>query len=159
MSKNTRVLLTTKRDLTSRSPDLQDFLESVFFRINEGSTPIWDAYGKNSWCLISGSYDTDYNRGWSAQITFDIVSGVIYEIDAITYDPLTNIPPYLSNVGSILPSAWIWRNPAFARAVEKEAERKQMQEAFYIAFDDVPYIFLSKEKTLDWVKLLSIRNW
>lgn len=159
MSKNTRVLLTTKQELTSRSPDLQDFLDSVFFRINEGANPIWDSYGKNSWTLISGSYDNDYNRGWSAQITFDIVTGVTYEIDAITYEPLTNIPPYLSKVGSILPSAWIWRNPAFVKDVEKEAYHKQMQEAFYVAFDDVPYIFPSKEKTMNWVKLLAIRNW
>lgn len=159
MSKNTRVLFTTQRELTSRSPDLQIFLESVYYKINEGAQSMWDSYGKKSWTLICGNYDYDLKNGWSAQITFDIVSGVIYEIDAITYEPLSNIPPYMSNVGSILPSAWIWRNPAFVKGVEKEAYHKQMQEAFYVAFDDVPYTFTSKEKTLDWVKLLAIRNW
>ena len=159
MSKNTRVLFTTQRELTSRSPDLQIFLESVYYKINEGAQSMWDSYGKKSWTLICGNYDYDLKTGWSAQITFDIVSGVIYEIDAITYEPLSNIPPYMSTIGSILPSAWIWRNPAFVKSVEKEAYHKQMQEAFYVAFDDVPYSFISKEKTLDWVKLLAIRNW
>jgi len=159
MSKNTRILLTTKRELTTRSPELQDFLESVFFKINEGTIPLWDSYGRNSWTLLAGNYETDYDNGWSAQITFDIVSGVIYEIDAISYEPLSNIPPYLSNVGTILPSAWIWRNPAFLKSVEKEADVRSMQEAFFVAFDDVPYLTVTKDRALEWVKFLAIRNW
>lgn len=165
MSKNTRVLMTTKRELTSRSPELQEFLEAVFFKINEGAAPMWDSYGKNAWTLIAGTYeDTGYvnssDHGWSAQITFDMINGVIYEIDAITYDPLANVPPRLSNIGTVLPSAWIWRNPSFAKSLEREAHHRDMQEALFVAFDDVPYnLESSKEKVLDWVKLLAIRDW
>jgi len=65
----------------------------------------------------------------------------------------------LSNIGTILPSAWIWRNLAFVKSVEKEADFRNMQEAFFVAFDDVPYLTVTKEKALEWVKFLAIRNW
>ena len=61
---------------------LKEFMESVDYRITEGSTYGWNCYGPNAYQLDSWNGEQD---GHSACIVFDTKTQVVYQVTAYDY--------------------------------------------------------------------------
>ena len=61
---------------------LKDFMETVNYKISEGSDYLWNCYGENSYRLDSWNGEND---GYSASIVFDTKTQVVYETTAYDY--------------------------------------------------------------------------
>lgn len=102
---------------------MRDFMETINYRITEGSEYGWNCYGYNAYSLDSWSGDND--QGYSASIVFDTKTQVVYEMDICDYK---NRRAY----------RWIhpdYRNSYKNAAVNWGADKDQ-------AWDDVKYIDL-----------------
>jgi hypothetical protein len=104
---------------------LKDFMETVNYRITEGSDYQWSCYGSNAYCLDSWNGEQD---GHSLTIIFDTLTQEVYEVQAHDYRlnrayRLTN-PEYLSERD----------NEALDRGVDKSE-----------AWDDLRYVDLDVE--------------
>ena len=62
---------------------MRDFMETVNYRITEGSEFGWNCYGPNAYALSSWSGDND--QGYSASIVFDTETQVVYEMTVCDY--------------------------------------------------------------------------
>ena len=61
---------------------IKDFMETVDYRITEGSDFGWKCFGPNSYCLDSWSGEQD---GYSIGITFDTKNQTVYKFEAHDY--------------------------------------------------------------------------
>jgi hypothetical protein len=61
---------------------LKDFMETVGYRITEGSDYCWNCYGSDAYCLDSWNGDQD---GHSLTIIFDTRTQEVYEVQAHDY--------------------------------------------------------------------------
>ena len=103
---------------------IQEYFETVKYKITEGSDYGWECYGPNSYQLSSwnGVHGTG---GWSANIVFSTKSQKVYEVAVCDY---TNNRAYRLI------------NPKFVEKHNKEA--RQRSESDKQAWDDVEYIDL-----------------
>jgi hypothetical protein len=106
---------------------LKDFMESVDYRVTEGSEYCWRCYGSNAYSLDSWNGE---DEGHSVCIVFDTKTQVVYEM--AVYD-------YANN------RAYRLTNPDFIKARETETENRGMGDE---AWDDVQYIDLDVEEDM-----------
>jgi hypothetical protein len=118
---------------------MQQFLESVGYRITEGGDYGWQCYGSNSYQLSSWN-GVHGSGGWSANIVYSTKSQKVYE--ATVYD-------YTND------RAYRLINPKYRKRHDTEAAERGVQSNQ--AWDDVDYIDL--DVAADFVeKLTAIAN-
>lgn len=98
---------------------MRDFMETVNYRITEGSDYGWTCYGTNAYSLDSWDGDQD---GHSIGIVFDTKTQVVYEMNAHDY---TNSRAYR------------WIHPDFVKKYQAETEKRSIDRDE--AWDDVKY--------------------
>lgn len=105
---------------------LKDFLETIDYRITEGSEYCWNSFGKNTHrieCTNLAKY--------TITCVFDTTQHFVYEMEAWDY---TNNRTYR------------WLHPDFVKGYKKEC--KQHNVDFKNAFDDVNYIDLETSEDI-----------
>jgi hypothetical protein len=105
---------------------LKDFMETVDYKITEGSDYCWNCFGPNSYRLDSWNQD---QNGHTVAIVFDTRTQIVYEANA--YD-------YRNN------RAYRLINPDFKSAHNDEAKERGVLENQ--AWDEVEYIDLDVEE-------------
>lgn len=108
-------------------------METVAFRITEGSNYGWECYGPDAYAL--DSWDGD-QEGSSFTVIFDTKDQTVYEVQAHDY----------SNQ-----RAYRMINPNFAKKHRKEAKRRDSNQNE--AWEDVDYVDL--EVAEDWLRKAS----
>ena len=101
---------------------LKDFMETVDYRITEGSDYCWQCYGHNAHMLDSWNGDQD---GHSLTVIFDTKTQTVYEVQAHDY---------------VRQRAYRLVNPDFKAAHDREANQRDVN--LNQAWDDVDYIDL-----------------
>jgi hypothetical protein len=105
---------------------LKTFMETVDYRITEGSAYGWSCYGENPFGLDSWK---DHWENNSLSIVFDTKTQVVYEVTA--HD-------YINN------RAYRLVNPDHVRAIEQEAQRRGVN--YKSAWDDVNWVDLDTDE-------------
>ena len=111
---------------------LQQFMETVNYRITEGSDYGWDCYGDHthslsSWNGVHGA------GGWSVDVVFDTQTQVVYEASACDYTR---------------DRAYRIINPKFVESHKKESEMRGVD--LKQAWDETDYIDLDVDG--DWLE-------
>jgi hypothetical protein len=101
---------------------LKDFMETVGYRVTEGSQYMWSCYGENAYRL---DYWNQVQDGHSVSIVFDTRSHVVYEATAYDYSR---------------ERAYRLINPLYAEQHSEEARSRSVDENQ--AWDDVDYVDL-----------------
>lgn len=109
---------------------LKQWMETVNYRITEGSDYGWDCFGTNSYMLDSWNGDLD---GHSFTIIFDTKTQEVYEVQAHDY---------------VRQRAYRLVNPEYAKQYREEAEDRGTYAN--LAWDDVDYVDL--ETDTDWME-------
>ena len=104
---------------------LKDFLETIDYRITEGSAYQWQCFGPNAYCLDHWNGDQD---GASLSVCFDKQDQTVYQVDAHDYNNQRS---------------YRWTNPEFAKLFKTEATGRGVGNE---AYDDVEYIDLETEQ-------------
>lgn len=102
---------------------IKEFLETVNYRITEGSDYCWQCFGPNAYSLDSWNGEQD---GHTVRVTFDTKTQEVYQLEACDY---------LHN------RAYRWTNPEYLQAHNEEAQCK-CPEHINQAWDDVDYVDL-----------------
>ncbi len=111
---------------------MQEFMETVNYRITEGSDYGWNCYGSNVHSL--SAWNGIHNKGgWSANIVFDTEDQTVYEVEVCDY---TNQRAY-----RII-------NPDFRDEYKKES--KNRDEFADCAWDNVKFTDLEVDS--DWLE-------
>lgn len=97
---------------------IQDFMETVEYRITEGSDYGWRSFGSDAHSLSywNGDYD-----GHAISMVFDRKTQLVYTMDAVDYN---------NN------RAYRWINPDYVEAYRKEVGDRDVRD---LAWDDVPW--------------------
>ena len=114
---------------------MQQFFESVHYRITEGADYGWQCYGSNSYQLSAWN-GVHGSGGWSSSIVFSTKSQKVYEVTVCDY---TN------------DRAYRLINPKYKKRHDNEADERSVQSNQ--AWDDVDYIDLDVEA--DFVEKLT----
>lgn len=113
-----------KRALIKESTEMitiKDFMETVNFRISEGSNYGWNCFGSNAYLL---TYWNNVNNGHSVCLTFDTITQEVYSMEACDY---------ANN------RAYRLLNPNYRQAYFDECKSRNIDDS---AWDDVKYIDL-----------------
>jgi len=108
---------------------LKQWMETVGYRITEGSAYGWQCYGPNTHMLDSWNGSQD---GHSFTIIFDTKTQIVYEVQAHDY---------------VHNRAYRIINPDYAKANKKEAKQRGVSRKE--AWDDVDYVDLETDE--DWL--------
>lgn len=101
---------------------LKDFLETIDYKITEGSEYGWDCYGPNTHRLDRQIGDFDGN---TITCIFDTQDHFLYELEA--WDNVNN-------------RVYRWIHPDYIKAYKKACKKRDV--SFKSAFDDVKFIDL-----------------
>jgi len=104
-------------------------METVNYRITEGSDYCWSCYGYNAYTL--GSWNGDSDTGYSVDIVFDTVTQTVYEM---------NVSDYKNQ------RAYRWINSDFREKFQTESKERYVDANQ--AWDNVTYIDLETEKDM-----------
>jgi hypothetical protein len=105
---------------------LKDFMETVDYKVTEGSDYGWDCYGNNAYRLDSWNQDQE---GHTVSIVFDTRTHVVYEVNAYDY---------------ARSRAYRLINPDYKEAHDDEAAGRGVLENQ--AWDDVNYVDLDVDE-------------
>ena len=105
---------------------LKQFMETVNYRITEGSDYGWQCYGHDAYMLDSWNGDHD---GHSLTIIFDTKTQEVYEVQAHDY---------------VNERAYRLINPDYAKKNKKEARKRDVNRKE--AWDDVNYVDLETDE-------------
>lgn len=108
---------------------MRDFMETVEYRITEGSDYGWTCYGADAYTLDSWSGDND--DGYSISIVFDLKTQVVYEMDACDYRNQR---------------AYRWIHPDYKNFHNTEATDRMVN--INEAWDDIMYVELEIVKDM-----------
>lgn len=106
---------------------LKDWMETVDYRITEGSEYLWQCFGPNAYSLSSWNGD---HQGWNLYIVFDTKTQVVYCVEACDYK---------NN------KAYRLVNPDFVDRFQSEVKQKDINDC---AWDDVRWTDLEVDQ--DW---------
>lgn len=113
---------------------VRDFMETVEYRITEGSDYGWQSFGPNAYSL--SYWNGDY-EGHAISMIFDRKNQTVYTMDAVDY----------SNN-----RAYRWINPDYLEAYRNEVGERSVRD---LAWDDTPWTdlevaddFLSKAQAI-----------
>jgi len=103
---------------------IKDFMETVNYKITEGSDYGWSCFGPNAHCLDSwnGLYE---DGGYTVTCVFDTKDQTVYEMEAYDYRR---------------ERAYRWQNPDYIQTYKEEAEAKGCDGDQ--AWDDVKFVDL-----------------
>lgn len=102
---------------------LKEFMETVNYRITEGSNFCWKCFGPDAYSLDSWNGD---QNGHTVRVIFDTKTQVVYQLEACDY---------LHN------RAYRWTNPEYREAHTKEGQ-VQCPEYINQAWDNVDFVDL-----------------
>ena len=119
---NTESRYKMKPLLDEKNITLKQFMETVNYRITEGSDYGWECYGHNAYMLDSWNGEQD---GHSLTIIFDTKTQEVYEVQAHDY---------------VNERAYRLINPDYAKKNKKEARKRGVNKAE--AWDNVDYVDL-----------------
>lgn len=102
---------------------MRDFMETVNYRITEGSEYGWSCYGTDAYSLDSWNGDND--KGHSVSIVFDTATQTVYEMDACDYGNQR---------------AYRWIHPDYLKNFNNESQNRMGNPAQ--AWDEVNYVDL-----------------
>lgn len=105
---------------------LKDFLNTVNYRITEGSAYGWTCFGENAFCL--DSWSGQHDQGYSASATFDLNTQVLYTIELADYDN---------------DRAYRWVNKSVADRYRRELQQRGLYD---VAWDDVNYVTVETDR-------------
>ena len=105
---------------------LKQFMETVNYRITEGSDYGWECYGHDAYMLDSWNGEQD---GHSLTIIFDTKTQAVYEVQAHDY---------------VNQRAYRLINPDYAKKNKKEAKKRNVSRKE--AWDDVDYVDLETDE-------------
>jgi len=105
---------------------LKDFMETVNYRITEGSDYQWNCYGPNAYCLDSWNGEQD---GHSLSVIFDTRTQQVYEVQAHDYR---------------LNRAYRLTNPEYIAERDNESQDRGVDKSE--AWDDLRYVDLDVEE-------------
>lgn len=103
---------------------LKDFMETVDYRITEGSDYGWSCYGSNAYCLDSWNGDFD---GHTLSVTFDTKTQQVYEAYVCDYKNKR---------------AYRIINPDYKQAHDDEVKAHEIDDC---AWDDIKFIDLETD--------------
>lgn len=109
---------------------LKDFMETIQYKITEGSEYCWDCYGPNAYSLDSWNGESD-EGGHTITTVFDKQDQTVYQMEAWDY---TNHRCYR------------WINPNYIDEYKEECERRDID--FKNAYDNVDFIDLETEEDI-----------
>ena len=101
---------------------IKDFMETVDYRITDGSDFLWKCFGPNAYCLDSWNGDQD---GHSIGITFDTKNQTVYKFEAHDYSKN---------------NSYRWIHPDWKEIASNEAKIRNVDHNE--AWDDVKFIDL-----------------
>jgi len=119
---NTESLYKMKPLLDGENIMIKQFMETVNYRITEGSDYGWQCYGHNAYMLDSWNGEQD---GHSLTIIFDTKTQEVYEVQAHDY---------------VNQRAYRWINPDYVKKNNKEARKRDVDRKE--AWDNVDYVDL-----------------
>jgi len=105
---------------------LKDFMETVNYRITEGSDFCWNCFGPNAYRL--DSWDGDHD-GHTLSITFDTQDQTVYLVEAFDYSK---------------DRAYRFVNPEYKSKHDDEADERDVNNKE--AWDDVEFVDLETEE-------------
>lgn len=109
---------------------IKDFMETVSYRITEGSDYLWKCFGPNAYRLDSWSGAwTNTTDGYTVSIVFDTVTHTVYEVEAFDY---------------ARSRAYRWQNPEYKLAHNTEASERKIDARE--AWDNVRFVELDVEE-------------
>ena len=103
---------------------IQKFLETINYRITEGSEYLWKSFGDNAFRL--DSWDGE-QEGVSCGMIFDTQTQVVYQ---------TEVHDYANR------RSYRWTHPEYVDAYKKETIARLSKDHRDVAYDDVKYIDL-----------------
>jgi hypothetical protein len=106
---------------------MQQFMETIDYRVTDSSEYLWQCFGDNAQTLGSNG------SGYTINITFDCQNQTVYEMEAHDY---------------VNDRAYRLINPAYLEAHRKEA--KQLNVNMSQAWDDVNFVDLDVKE--DWLE-------
>lgn len=101
---------------------IKDFMETIDYRITEGSDFLWQCFGPNAYCLDSWNGEQD---GHSIGLTFDTKTQTVYKLEAHDYSKN---------------NSYRWVHPDWREIHENEAKNRGVDHTQ--AWDYVKYIDL-----------------
>lgn len=119
--------------------ELKDFMETVGYRVTEGSEYCWQCFGPNAYRLDSwsGAWNNT-TEGYTISIVFDTVTQTVYEAEAFDYTRNR---------------AYRWQNPEYKLAHDTEACERGIDRRE--AWDEVRFVDLEVEEDF-WAKACAI---
>ena len=114
---------------------IKDFMETVDYRITEGSDFGWRCFGPNTYCLDSWNGEQD---GYSVGIIFDTKNQTVYKFEAHDYSK---------------ENSYRWVHPDWREIYNNDAKNRGVDNKQ--AYDDVDFIDLEvAEDMLEKVKAI-----
>jgi hypothetical protein len=107
---------------------VKDFMETVDYRITEGTDYLWNCFGPNAFRLDCWSGNTGKPNEYSISMVFDTLTQIVYQFEAHDYDKRRS---------------YRWTNPDFAEAHLKESKLK-LNLGEDVAYDDVKFVELEQ---------------
>ena len=102
---------------------VKDFMETVNYKITEGTDYLWNCFGPNAFQLDCGKPNE-----YSISMIFDTLTQIVYQFEAHDYDKRRS---------------YRWTNPDFAEAHSKESKLK-LNLGEDVAYDDVKFVELEQ---------------
>lgn len=110
---------------------LKDFMETVDYRITEGSKYGWNCFGANAYCLDSWSGYDDSDHEYSISVIFDTATQDVYQFDAHDY---------------VRQRSYRWLHPDYVNAHRDEACERNVDASE--AWDEVKFVDLETREDM-----------
>jgi len=104
---------------------IRNFMETINYRITEGSDYLWSCFGDHVYRL--DSWDGHHDDGVSVGMIFDLQTQLVYQMEAHDYRSQCS---------------YRWTHPQYAIAYNQEILEKLGSKDKDVAYDDVKYIDL-----------------
>lgn len=106
---------------------LQDFLETIQYKITDGSKLLWNCFGNDAYIV-----DSEESNIYSTSCTFDTKNQVVY---------MTEVYDYINE------RAYRWINPNYKNAYSDMCKVRGISETFaYMEDDDISFIDLEVQE-------------
>jgi len=113
---------------------IKQFMETVGYRITEGSTYQWQCFGDNAYCLDSWNGEQD---GHTVSIIFDTRNQTVYQVMAYDYSR---------------DRAYRMTNPDFKAAFDRECEDRDVLDQAWELDDGTPVKYVDLDVVEDFVE-------
>ena len=110
---------------------IQNFMETVNYRITEGSDYLWKCFGDHAYRL--DSWDGEHDNGVSVSMVFDRQTQVVYQMDSHDYGPQRS---------------YRWTHPDHVAAHRQEVVEKLGSVDRDVAYDDVKFVEITEARDM-----------